>query len=96
MPVHDVTPNSVAANLFQPHVTYAAITDGPAGSWNAKRWKPARTTRWPTRRSPPKELMDVRKHQATVDTHNERLSARTAEALVRGRRSADRELEGAH
>lgn len=34
--------------------------------------------------------MDVRKHQAIVDTHAERLAAETAEALVRGlRRQVD-------
>jgi hypothetical protein len=30
--------------------------------------------------------MDLRKHQAIVDTHAERLTAETAEALVRGRK----------
>lgn len=30
--------------------------------------------------------MELRKHQATVDTHHERLAAETAEALVRGRK----------
>ena len=30
--------------------------------------------------------MDLRKHQATVDTHAERLAAETAEAVVRGRK----------
>lgn len=30
--------------------------------------------------------MELRKHQATVDTHHERLTAETAEALVRGRK----------
>lgn len=30
--------------------------------------------------------MDLRKHQSIVDTHNERLVAETAEALVRGRK----------
>jgi len=30
--------------------------------------------------------MDIRKRQAIIDTHNERLVAETAEALVRGRK----------
>jgi len=88
MPVHDVTPNSVAANLAQLARDIAAITDG-LGELERRAvetredYTMAYSKAFLTAEGP----MDVRKHQATVDTHAERLSAETAEALVRGRRA---------
>ena len=88
MPEYDVTPSAVAANLAHLGRELAALTDGLGDLEHrsvekredyvlahAKAFLRAEGT------------VDVRKCQALVDTHDERLAAETAEALVRQRRA---------
>jgi hypothetical protein len=88
MPVYDVTPNSVAANLSQLARDLAAITDGLAelerrAVENREDFTLAFSKAFLSATGP----VEQRKHKAVVETHAERLSAETAEALVRGRRA---------
>ena len=88
MPVYDVTPNAVAANLAQLARDLAAMTDGLNElERNAVEKREDHTMAYSKAFLTAEGPMDIRKHQATVDTHSERLSAETAEALVRGRRA---------
>jgi hypothetical protein len=88
VPEHDVTPNSVAANLAHLARELAHLTDG-LGTLEHE----AVTAREDYVLAHAKAFlsaggaMELRKQQALVDTHTERLAAETADALVRQRRA---------
>jgi hypothetical protein len=84
----DVTPTSVAANLAHLARELAALTTGLGDlelrSVNAREDYIMSQAKAFLRAEGP---VDVRKYQSLVDTHDERLSAETADALVRQRRA---------
>lgn len=84
----DVTPNAVAANLAHLARELAALTDGLGDldqrSVHAREDFVLAQAKAFLRAEGP---VEVRKAQAAVDTHSERLSAETADALVRQRRA---------
>ena len=88
MPEFEVTPNLVAANLAQLARDLASITDGLKDlEHRAVDSREDYTMAYSKAFLTAVGAMDIRKHQATVETHAERLAAETAEALVRGRRA---------
>jgi len=88
MPEFDVTPNAVAANLAQLARDLAAMTDGLNDlERRAVESREDYTMAHAKAFLSATGAMEMRKYTAISETHSERLSAETAEALVRGRRA---------
>ena len=88
MAEHEVTPTSVAANLAHLARELAALTTGLGdleldAVQKRETYVVAQAMAFLSADGP----VDVRKAQSTVGTHDERLSAEVAEALVRQRRA---------
>jgi len=88
MAEHDVTPNSVAANLAHLARELAALTDGLGDlelkAVNAREdYVLAHAKAFLSSEG----AMELRKHKALMETSTERLAAETAEALVRQRKA---------
>ena len=88
MPEHDVTPTSVASNLAHLARELAALTDG-LGELEHKAVAAREDFVMANAKAFLKAdgAVDVRKQTAIVETHDERLAAETADALVRQRRA---------
>jgi len=88
MPEYPVTPSDVAANLAFLGRELAALTDGLADlekkSVDRREDYVLAHAKAVLRAT---GTVDERKSQAVVDTHDERLAAETADALVRQRRA---------
>jgi hypothetical protein len=88
MPEYEVTPSAIAANLAHLGRELAAMTDGLGDlehrSVTAREDYVLAHAKAVLKSS---GTVDERKAQALVDTHDERLSAETADALVRQRRA---------